>query len=212
MRRHLAKFLASSSLAGAARLSRFLEYAVNETLAGNAEELKEFRLGMDVFDRPSSFDPKTDPVVRVAARQLRYKLDGYYAEEGKSDEVVITIPKGGYSARFEWRGRPEEVVESAPARVKPRRWLPGVWVPILVAVAVAVAVAWRSQRTGMPPSEPQPSIAVLPFVNQSSNPENEYFSDGLTNEVIADLSRMGGLRVIARQLVVSIQRQDCEPG
>jgi serine/threonine-protein kinase len=85
-------------------MSRFLRLAVTETLAGKADRLKEYVYGLEVFDRPASFDPSSDPIVRVEARRLRSKLQHYYANEGRHDELVIELPKGHYVPVFRHRG------------------------------------------------------------------------------------------------------------
>src|SRR4029453_13324841 len=56
-----------------------------------------------VFGKEPSFDPRTDPIVRVQARRLRAKLVRYYQEEGTSDEVILDLPKGGYAPVFKRR-------------------------------------------------------------------------------------------------------------
>ena len=56
------------------RMVRFLRFVVEKTLAGAAGELKEYLLGVEVFDRAESFDPKLDTIVRVEARRLRTTL------------------------------------------------------------------------------------------------------------------------------------------
>jgi TolB-like protein/Flp pilus assembly protein TadD len=82
------------------RLQRFLNYIVEETLQGRGDQLKEYPVGVDVFGRDASFDPRMDPIVRVQARRLRLRLATYYAEEGQNDAVVIELPKGGYTPTF----------------------------------------------------------------------------------------------------------------
>lgn len=82
------------------RLQRFLTYIVEETLAGRGDSLKEYPVGVDVFGKDPSFDPRMDPIVRVQARRLRMRLVTYYAEEGQGDPVVIELPKGGYTPIF----------------------------------------------------------------------------------------------------------------
>jgi adenylate cyclase len=171
---------------------------VEQTLEGHAADLKEYRVGVDVFDRPADFDPKTDPVVRVEARQLRFRLAAYYPARGHRDKVVISIPKGGYGAHFE-RAAPVEIrLETVPPAVSlPPARSRGFWIG-LGALAMAVltgasVLAWRVSGPA-----PQPSIAVLPFTNLGANPAGEYFSDGLTDEITEGLARLNTLRVIAR--------------
>lgn len=82
------------------RLKRFLNFIVSESLAGRGDQLKEYVIGVQVFDKDSSFDPRADPIVRVQARRLRARLVRYYREEGGADPILIELPKGGYAPVF----------------------------------------------------------------------------------------------------------------
>src|SRR5262245_38357175 len=73
----LARILDSRAFRQADRLKRFLTFIVEETLAGRGERLKEFVVGVEVFGKPESFDPRNDPIVRVQARRLRSQLARY---------------------------------------------------------------------------------------------------------------------------------------
>jgi serine/threonine-protein kinase len=169
IRDQLDKILASEAFARADRMSRFLRFIVQETLKGRGPQLKEYLIGVEVFDRESSYDPRTDPVVRGEARRLRTKLMEYYESAGKDDLVRIQLPKGTYAVAFE-----------ATSRLAPTE---------------QASTAMRSVHAGAR------SIAVLPFLNLSSNPENEYFSDGLTEEIIHALGKVNGMSVVARTSV-----------
>jgi serine/threonine-protein kinase len=92
-------------------MCRFLEFAAERVIEGRAAELKEYVLGIEVFGRPASFDPRVDPIVRVEARRLRSKLKSYYEGEGSDDEILVEFPTGGYVPRFKYRHAPA----SAPA-------------------------------------------------------------------------------------------------
>lgn len=153
----LERILASPLFAQSQRLSRFLRFVVESAEAGRAEALKEYAVGVEVFERGDDFDPRIDNVVRVHAAKLRSKLLEYYASTGAGDPLIITIPKGSYVPEIRAR-------ESQPAAVPDER----------------------------------SRIAVLPFVNMSSDPENEYFSDGLTEELINRLAGNPSLHVVAR--------------
>src|SRR5438046_10579088 len=96
----LSRILESKTFRQAHRLKRFLTFIVQETLAGRGERLKEFVVGVEVFGKDESFDPRNDPIVRVQARRLRAQLARYYREEGPGDDLVIDIPKGGYATTF----------------------------------------------------------------------------------------------------------------
>jgi Tol biopolymer transport system component len=138
VRSALTHVLASRCFANAPSLSRFLSYIVDNTLNGTSDALKEYAIGMDVFDRGASFDPKTDTIVRVQARRLRAKLDEYYQTAGRNDAVVIEVMKGHYVPRFRWQRPTGSRVAVFPAPHEPRA-------PASTADAGATGMSVRSR-------------------------------------------------------------------
>lgn len=107
-RAQLDRILASATFSDAERASRFLRFVVESALDGHSRSIKESVIGVDVLGRSPSFDPKTDPIVRVEAGRLRARLGSYYQHEGKHDPILIDLPKGGYVPEFSerpWSGR-----------------------------------------------------------------------------------------------------------
>ncbi|MGH9667049.1 MAG: tetratricopeptide repeat protein [Bryobacteraceae bacterium] len=104
VREQLQRILASPVFSQAGRLRRFLEYVVERTLHGETHELKEYTIGLAVFDRPDRFDPRLDPIVRVEAGRLRQKLNRYNESEGLRQPIRIQLPKGAYVPVIEPQG------------------------------------------------------------------------------------------------------------
>lgn len=177
VRSQLERVLASEYFTHSDRLSRFLRFAVEQVLHGQANKLKEYLIGVEVFDRQENFDPRIDSIVRVEARRLRSKLDQYYEGEGRDDAVQIQFRKGRYVPAF--RSRPRQAGKSFSE-----------------ILSVAAGRDWLA-------------VAVLPFESLSREPSHQFFADGLTQEVIASLTRLPGLRVAAR--TSSFQYRDRYP-
>ena len=198
MRAALEKILASPGFAGSERQARFLRFVVEETIEGRSEGLKETTVGVDVFGRKPGYDPRLDGVVRTEAIKLRARLKEYYDEAGRADTVKIDLPKGGYVPSF---------VEAERGPV-PERTVPGRWIVLgmLVFIGTIVAIAGtflfsRPRTNGVPP----PSIAVLPFVDMSAEKDQQYFCDGMTEQIIDALSRIPGFQVVARSSVFALK-------
>ncbi|MDC9724498.1 MAG: hypothetical protein PSN44_01065 [Gammaproteobacteria bacterium] len=164
-----AKILSSPMFAKAERQQRFLSYIMAETLEGRAKKLKGYSIGIEVFDREPSFDPAIDSIVRVEAGRLRSKLREYYDDEGATDPVRFTLPKGSYAIQIEWQERIS--VQSHARKISD--------FPTLI--------------------EDQQSLAVLPFANIATDSTREYFADGITDSLISMLSRLSGLFIISKQ-------------
>jgi TolB-like protein len=77
-------------------LRRFLSYIIDETLAGRSNTIKEYTIAVNVLNKPISFKPQHDAIVRIHAGRLRRALNYYYKESGLNDEIEISVPKGSY--------------------------------------------------------------------------------------------------------------------
>ena len=101
IREQLDRLLRSRLFQRSRRRRQFLEYIVNETLAGRSHGLTGYSVALEVFGRPDTFDPVVDPVVRVEAARLRDKLREYYSGDGQRDPIRIELPKGTYAPQIE---------------------------------------------------------------------------------------------------------------
>ncbi len=116
IRSQLDLILRSRAFIQSHRIRRFLQFVVEESLLGQPHRLKEYLIGLEVFDRREAFDPRVDSIVRVEARRLRYKLDEYYRTEGREDGIRIVLRKGSYVPIFEYRSAANGVSPASPRR------------------------------------------------------------------------------------------------
>ena len=205
IRAELTRILKSGPFHHSQRRQRFLEYVVSETLAGRADRLKAYNIALEVFDRPETFDPVVDPIVRTEAARLRDKLREYYESEGQSDPIHIELPKGGYTPLIEFKPPAAPSPLDPPNAKSPD--LNQYWPPkgphavaSLVGVVLVIATVFGTWRW-LAPTAPQPeraSIAVLPFENIGKEPQWDRLVDGLTEDIITDLSHSKDLFVVAR--------------
>lgn len=103
VRQQLARILAGAAFRDSLRLTRFLAFIVEATLAGHSERIKAYTVAVEALSRNSDFDPQTNPIVRVEAGRLRSALARYYAEAGRNDPLAIELPRGAYVPVFRRR-------------------------------------------------------------------------------------------------------------
>ncbi|HJR61457.1 MAG TPA: hypothetical protein VJ813_18745 [Vicinamibacterales bacterium] len=197
VRDQLERMLASQPFATTPRLRTFLRYVVDRALAGEAGQLKEYAIGVDVFERDAQYDPRIDSIVRVEAGRLRAKVDEYYSGEGVGDRVIVRIPRGGYVPQFEIR----EAALPAPTPASPRgafrfRW--PVAVLLLAIVAVPGIALWGpAEQTSARPSTGL-RVAVLPFTHYAAGGADEMLAARITDGVTTELARINVVGVVSR--------------
>ena len=226
IRLHLKQVLASHVFAGSKRTQDFLELIVTHALEGEFDQLRERMIGAEMFGRPVGYDTGSDSVVRVKATDVRKKLAQYYAEAKEPPPVRIELPSGSYVPRFHFDGppgaaRPGNMEIAPPAAHTPQpespppaehsiakegapvasaransRLLAGIALAIAVLAAIGFA-GYAKWFSGPHLASEIRSIAILPLKNLSGDPAQDYFADGMTEELINDLGQVSTLRVIS---------------
>ena len=210
----LQRVLASTQLAGSPRLRDFLQFVVDESLAGRSERIKGTAIGEAVFSGDDNFDPQTSAIVRVEAGRLRRRLAEYYMTDGRGDSIVINIPKGTYVPDF----RPREVASAMPGsssstvntttsdKAMRRPVLAGTAILVFVILFVA-SLYMTADGPGSPiaTEATAPFIAVLPFNRTSDSAVEERLAAGLVEAIITKLSNLSGLSVMAHASVLGLE-------
>lgn len=107
------RIVQTESFQKSTRLPRLLLYLARHTIQGDRRKLTEQAIGQAVFGKGQRYDPAEDSSVRVYARQLRLRLHEYYDSTGVHEELVVSVPKGGYALDF------SPASSSNPAHIAP---------------------------------------------------------------------------------------------
>src|SRR5581483_645405 len=197
---YLDRLLALPSFSSSRRRAQLLRYLVGRALAGEAAQVTEYGIALDVFDKPSTFDPRSEATVRVEMSRLRRALSDYYAGVGAADPWRIDLPARGYTPDIRLQEPPPVIVPEAPPEVTrsvagPRasRWL--AWTAAALAMIAAIVLIIRY---AVPHGAPIQSVVVLPFQNMTGDVHNDYLADGVTEQLTDALAQDPSLRVVAR--------------
>src|SRR6516225_1363934 len=162
VREQLERLLAHPLFSNSKRYPALLAYTVEQTLLGNAAELKERSIAVEVFARSPAYDANADPVVRITAGEVRKRLTQYYYDSGHRGEMVIELPTGSYVPVFRGPERPPVETEPAPvptealaaSEIASEPAVPSVsrslwgWITagVLVLLVAAVVAGWFAGR------------------------------------------------------------------
>jgi TolB-like protein/tetratricopeptide (TPR) repeat protein len=193
------------------RARRFLNYVVIEALSGRADHIKAYTIAVEVFGRDASFDPQSDPIVRIEAGQVRRGLERYYLKAGSSDPVVITIPKGSYAPAFSPRTKEqpsdsgEPISPSKTTKILRARFLALMaFAAVVLLLITLAALQWlvfprntAISASDLADSGPNvPKLLVEPFQDDTGTADGQIIANGLTEELIGKLARFKELIVV----------------
>jgi hypothetical protein len=149
IREELARVLNSHEFRSSKRSQDFLRYVVEHALSGDTDVLKERIIGIEVFGRPTSYEPSDDATVRVKAGEVRKRLGLYYSDQGAQDPIRIELPSGTYIPEFRSGAgasacQPEPVLWPSPSAATHAR---NRYAIVAAAVILlAVAATWYFDR------------------------------------------------------------------
>ncbi len=177
------RIAASKGLSRATQLRELLLYTAKKAITAPGEEVTEQEIGWRVLGRRPDYNPQDDNIVRVQIRHLRQRLEEYYANEGSSETILVTIPKGGRIPRFEpiRTNQSAELPNEAPARRVDTRWL---WLA-LAALALVVAAVFLGRLSA---GWTRPSVTERSDLHTNPLFARLFPKDQETTIVIADSS------------------------
>jgi len=185
-RAELESVLSSQEFLRAPRLAHLLSYLCEKLFAGEANQIKEYSIALEVFNRAASFDQDSDSIVRVEANRLRKRLADYYSGEGASHALQITIPVGQYVPRFEIRPAPGDQKPSAvpsPATsttAARRNWTgsPRIIVAAAVIALLGIIAVWIAVRSLKQRSDLSATANPGPMSTQAEASDNQFGPPG----------------------------------
>lgn len=145
-------------------LRHLCSYLVDASLAGTADELKEYTIAVDALGKPSSYDPRQESAVRMQVARLRQKLTEYYRTEGAADPIVVDLPKGGFRIVFEPRTAAAE--PALPRWGRRERALAAALGVAIAALAGAALLAIHYRRAEVALSKAEPAVPWTPEIRQ----------------------------------------------
>lgn len=193
IREQLERLLVHPLFANSKRYPALLAYTVEQTLLGNASELKERTIAVEVFGLPPTYDANADPKVRIIAGEVRKRLTQYYYDSAHRGELVIELPVGSYVPVFrgpervaiepengseataeslqEGPGTGTQPVTAHPIR-RPYWWPAAIGVGVAALLAVAATTGWLAGRRSQehPPALPTNIDRFWQPVTDSLNP------------------------------------------
>ena len=143
VREQVERLVAHPLFANSKRYPALLAYVVEQTLLGNASDLKERSIGIEVFGRSPSYDANADPIVRITAGEVRKRLSQYYYDASHAGELVLELPIGSYIPVFH---PPDAPAEPAPLETAPE--------PVVAPVAISIAAPATAPAQSVAPEAP----------------------------------------------------------
>jgi adenylate cyclase len=179
VRAEVARVLTASEFAASRHLTNFLQFVVEETLAGREDRLKERNIALGALGRDADFDPRLDCIVRVVAGKLRRALDRHYAICGAPCSLRIAVPAGSYVPEFRpAASRPPKDINRAPA-------------------STPEGARLRSDPAG------RPLVLVAPLNCLTDGPDEHLVAEVLADDLAVQLSRRRWLEVLDYRLARS---------
>ena len=165
----LRRIMSSPEFKATPRQKKFLQFVVEKTLEGQADEIKGYTIATSVFGRKETFDQATDPIVSVEARRLRRALEHYYLVVGMRDPILIDIPIGGYVPTFCSQSELGSAIPSTETKLNNGGILGG----------------W-------------PSVLIRSFQNFSEDTNPNFIAEGFTTELAIELARYQDIQVLMK--------------
>jgi hypothetical protein len=131
VRAQVDRMVMSDTFSRSPQLGAFLRFIVEAVLHGKRDRIKGYTIGVEVLRRDVSFDPQSDPIVRVEGTRLRRTIERYYAGPGADDPVIIDLPRGGYIPVFRRRVKSVAAAPAAPQAPSPASLPAGNGMPTL---------------------------------------------------------------------------------
>jgi TolB-like protein len=153
-------------------LKKFLSFIVDQTLQGNSHQLKEYTIAVNVLDKPSSFKPQDNSIVRIHAGRLRRALNHYYNANETTEHINISVPLGSYVPVFSMNENDEEAYLSKGN-----------------GIATGKNIKVQIDKSAV--------VAIIPFRHLQNNNLENLLSDGLGEQLSTALMEIKKFSVIA---------------